>query len=586
MSCSPYKKKIFPAILLATGISIHTSAQHTLEILCSDSSQTSSPSFLLKEFSFRKNTHSAGDARKELSGMLLKMYDNGYLAASFDSIVQDSAGTKAFLHAGNAYLWASLEKGNADDAALAESGFGRKLFTGKPVSYKNVSALLRTLVHYYENHGYPFAAAGLDSVTFGDTLLNARIRLEKNNLIIIDSIADKGQANISEIYLQNYLGIKQGDYYNEAVVSRIGNRIRELPFVREKQPFNVVFFEKKCRINLFLETKKANQLDGIVGIVSDKQNTGKVLLTGEAHMKLHNALGNGELIDINWKNPSYKTQDLRTHFTYPFVVLRYGLNIDFSLYKKDTSYIDVIKNIGIQYLLTGGNYLKVFVNNKTTSLLSTKSLSANLPFADLSSTIYGMGIKSEKVDYRMNPRQGYSIEVNAGAGNKHIEKNRKIKPELYDSLLLNATQYHSDYTFDFYFPVRERNVINFGLKGAHLISRSIMQNELFRIGGLKTIRGFDEESIFASSFDIMKMEYRYLLEQNSYLCLFANGAYYENRSTNFTGDRYDMPYGFGAGITFETKPGIFSVNYAIGKEFANALQFRSGKVHFGIISYF
>lgn len=46
------------------------------------------------------------------------------------------------------------------------------------------------------------------------------------------------------------------------------------------------------------------------------------------------------------------------------------------------------------------------------------------------------------------------------------------------------------------------------------------------------------------------------------------------------------PVGFGAGITFETRLGIFSFNYALGKQFNNPILFKEGKVHFGIVNYF
>jgi outer membrane translocation and assembly module TamA len=80
------------------------------------------------------------------------------------------------------------------------------------------------------------------------------------------------------------------------------------------------------------------------------------------------------------------------------------------------------------------------------------------------------------------------------------------------------------------------------------------------------------------------VEYRYLFEQNSYLFAFWNGAYYESRTS--TAFIHDTPYGFGAGVSFETKAGIFSLSYALGKQFSNPINFKSAKIHFGIVSYF
>jgi len=147
-----------------------------------------------------------------------------------------------------------------------------------------------------------------------------------------------------------------------------------------------------------------------------------------------------------------------------------------------------------------------------------------------------------------------------------------------------TTEYHSELTFDYYFPLSSRHVINIGMMGAYQYNPSIFTNELYRFGGLKTLRGFDEESILASSYGIGKIEYRYILEQNSYLFAFFNEAYYENKSRNT--NIHDTPFGFGTGITFETKIGIMSVSYALGKEFSNPIYFRDGKIHFGILNYF
>jgi hemolysin activation/secretion protein len=126
--------------------------------------------------------------------------------------------------------------------------------------------------------------------------------------------------------------------------------------------------------------------------------------------------------------------------------------------------------------------------------------------------------------------------------------------------------------------------MNLGILASTINGSNVFENELFRIGGNNTLRGFNEESIFASTFSIVNLEYRYLLEENSFLFAFFNGAYYENKAINR--NIVDRPFGFGAGMSFETKAGIFSISYALGKQFDNPIEFRSAKVHFGITSLF
>jgi hemolysin activation/secretion protein len=128
------------------------------------------------------------------------------------------------------------------------------------------------------------------------------------------------------------------------------------------------------------------------------------------------------------------------------------------------------------------------------------------------------------------------------------------------------------------------NVLKTSINSGYLQSSNIFFNELFRIGGLKTLRGFDEQSIFASQYGILNVEWRYLVQQNSNFVLFWNGAWYKNEGRKPAIS--DTPWGAGLGLNIETGSGIFSLYYATGKQFDNPLEFRTAKIHFGFINYF
>ena len=202
----------------------------------------------------------------------------------------------------------------------------------------------------------------------------------------------------------------------------------------------------------------------------------------------------------------------------------------------------------------------------------------------MATTLYGLELKYNHLDYLFNPRKGYRIKIISSAGNKNIKKNSQINPTLYDSLKLKTTEYHIEANLGIFIPVFKKSTIWINNQMAYINNSTLFENELFRIGGLNSLRGFDEESIHASFFNILLIEYRYLFEKNSFFNIFWNGCYYEKKTHQaFVSD---TPYGFGAGISFETKAGIFSLNYALGKQFDNPINFKSGKIHFGIVSYF
>lgn len=542
---------------------------------------------LLKKINYQNKTGNKEERTKELQAILFSLYSDAFLAATYDSLVEDSTHLTAYLHIGDQYKLAQLSKGNADEGVLSEIGFREKIYLNKKLNYKEVTRLLEKIITYYENNGHPFASAGLEKVEIFENTISAELNVVVNKEVKIDSVLIKGTARVTPVYLQSYIGIKQGGLYNESRIRNISPRIKELQFVREKEPFHILFSEKETKLVLELEKRKASQFDGIIGLLPDNV-TGQLLVTGDVQLKLQNAFGRGELIDLNWRSLKKNTQDLKLKLAYPFLFSTpFGIDYDFKLYKLDTTYIDVYNSIGLQYLLTGGNYFKVTYSNKKSSLLSTHGLEfvTTLPvYADVSTNFYGLGIKFEKLDYRFNPRKGFSVVMNGSVGSKSIAENPKLNPVVYDKVQLKSVQYTGDATLAAYVPLVGKSVIKFSLQTAFIAGPSLFQNELFRIGGLKTLRGFDEESIRASAFGIATVEYRFLLEQNSYLHAFFDQAYYENNASGTYVK--DSPYGFGAGVSFETKAGIFSLDYALGSQFSNPIYLKSGKIHFGIVNYF
>jgi outer membrane protein assembly factor BamA len=444
------------------------------------------------------------------------------------------------------------------------------------------------ILNWCENNGYPFASIRYDQFVFDNENVSASVILNTERLITIDSVIVMGEPKLSTVYISNYIGVKPGDVYNESVIRKIPGRIKELPMVTETRAFNIAFTENTARVILYLQDKKASQIDGVVGVLPDNNNTGKVQLTGDLRLRLLSSFGRGELFDLNWKQPRSKTQDLKVNLNYPFILnTPFGIDLKLAIYKSDTSYLETTLGAGLQFLLRQGSFLKLFVEDKNSSLLSTKqyeNATVLPPFADVRKTMYGAALKFINVDYRLNPSKGYIIDFSAGAGNRNISKNGKINPEVYDSLELKSLQYNGEISADMYIRVLPKFILNPGVKTGGLGGNSTFDNELYRLGGLNSLRGFDEESINASLFAIGKVEIRYVLEQNSFLQLFFNGAWYERNSNS--GYVSDKPIGFGAGITFDTRLGIFSFNYALGREFSNPVQFRAAKIHFGLVNYF
>jgi outer membrane protein assembly factor BamA len=543
----------------------------------------------LKHISYEKTFASAPAREKEMQNVLKTLWNSAYLAARYDSISMDSLSLTAFLDPGVKHKWAKVKKGNVDEDILGEIGFREKLWRNRPLKYNEAGKLQEDILDWCENHGYPFASVRLDSVALvNDQTISAQLHLEKNRYTKIDSIDVKGNLRLSKPFLYNYIGIAPGDPYDESKLQATSKRLKELSFAKETKSYTILFTEKYTKLTLFLDKKRAGQFDGILGFLPDSR-TGKILFTGDVRLRLQNSFAHGEIIELNWRRLQEQTQDLKAHFNYPYL-FRTPVGIDYAikLYRRDTTFLDVNQTLGLQYLFSANTSINTFVRRRSSNLLSTyglENLTVLPQYADISTTSYGIGFHHEQLDYRFNPRKGFSFTIISDIGNRNIKQNAKINPSLYENLALKSTQYSGELLIDKFWPFGKRSTIKTSVQSAWLYNTgTIFRNELFRIGGLKTLRGFDEESIFASSFAIGTVEYRYQLEQNSWFFVFMDGCWYENFSQgNYNND---TPYGFGTGVTFETKAGIFAMTYALGSQQGNPIQFKDGKIHVGFVGLF
>ena len=126
--------------------------------------------------------------------------------------------------------------------------------------------------------------------------------------------------------------------------------------------------------------------------------------------------------------------------------------------------------------------------------------------------------------------------------------------------------------------------MKFGVNGGAVFNPNLLKNELLRIGGSRLLRGFDEQSIYTDAYNVATLEYRYMIMRNSYFFVFIDAAYIHRKFNNTVFQ--DFPFGFGTGITFETKIGIFGLTYALGQQKYKIVDFRNSKLHFGYVATF
>jgi outer membrane protein assembly factor BamA len=487
-----------------------------------------------------------------------------------------------------------------DERLIGDAGIKPYLLSGKPVKVEAAEMVKEKLLQQCENTGYPFAAVKLDSFKQDAGFFTASIFLDKNELIRYDTLHILGKTKTKRAFLKNYLNIKVGKPYNESTVKLINQRLGNLQFLEPVQKRTVEFINGKSKVILFLKDKKASQFDAIVGLLPGSSGQ-KVLITGDVNLNLLSPFGMGENFALQWQKLQPKTQTLDVKVTYPYLLgLPLGVNVKFDLFKRDTTYVDINGDYGVQYQLSGSNYIRaslqqkvtIITNVDTAYIIQNRALPPNI---DLSSNDFALEFYIEKLDYKINPVSGYSLTVDGALGERVIKKNPNILQlfdevsgqyfsYLYDTIRLKTIEFKAGLAVEKYWKLAPRHTIKTNFDGKYFYSPVIFQNEMYRLGGIHSLRGFDDQSIYTPYYAMGNFEYRYLLSKNSYFGAFFNAALVQNGP-----DRkgpFDYPFGFGVSAAVETKAGVFGITYAMGRQLGNKISFDSAKIHFGYVNYF
>jgi len=115
-----------------------------------------------------------------------------------------------------------------------------------------------------------------------------------------------------------------------------------------------------------------------------------------------------------------------------------------------------------------------------------------------------------------------------------------------------------------------------------LLSDRFLTNELFRFGGINSIRGFNENSIDASLYTVINTEYRYRFNAGFYLHSIIDIGYFENEINQLE----EELYGFGIGLGLFTKAGLLKFSFANGISENQDFKFSSTKIHLSLTSRF
>ena len=520
------------------------------------------------------NSKSSLDSKEQATAIWLKLIEQGYLSASIDSLsVKDSLQHYASIKKGERYKLATFST-NIPDEIRDKIGIPKnknKASYFSPIELKNI---IQKILGYCSNNGHPFAAIKINKSTINKTEINVQLELEIGPRIIVKEIILPKELNGQSAIIQQIINIKVNEQFNESKIKAISSRIKETSYLKEIKPAEYEIINNKLSLYLYVKNTSAKFINGVIGI--QPQENEKISFTGDANIRLENAFKIGEKLSLNWKKMYALSQSLDAQISFPYLFKSsFGIFNKTDMMKKDSSFFNLNNRFGSSFSFTKRKTVRFYYQyNLSNSLQSSLTNQRNTQLNAI-----GLSFESNDLDYIFNPRKGLYVKGDFKLGNKTI-----INSEDSTNNPLKTIDYQLNIKIYNFFRFGKNSTIKIGGNYQSIINPLIYENELLRIGGNNDLRGFDEQSILVSSFAIAEVEYRLILEENSNIFCFFNYAWTEKKTTLVY--RRDNPFSGGIGINFETKPGIFSISYALGAQENNPILFKTAKIHFGFVNYF
>jgi outer membrane protein assembly factor BamA len=535
------------------------------------------------------------------------LWDASYHLAAFDDWITSDSAVQGLLYTGPAFQWIRIHPGKGlDKKKLHAAGVRLVAFEDKPLRYDAFREMQESLLRHAENNGHPFARVWLDSIDItGEGRVSGVLQYESGPFIRFGGVELLGDLKLPGSVLAQYLGIRPGSPYNQERLLETGNRLRNVLFAEPMGNPLVRFDGNRADIQVPMKKKQAGRFDFIIGMLPQPNNPdGRLLLTGTLSAVFLNALQLGERLAIEFERLRPETQKLDVQVQLPYVLgTPFGVEARLNIFRSDTSWVDAQGKLGIQYSFTPGNTLGFFWENRTLSLqaIDTAAIIRNKrlpPQLDLQQNGFGLELQQQALDYRFNPRKGWMFTMSGAAGFNQVVRNSRIEnlkdpnnPEfsyssLYDNLTERTVRFRARAVAEYYLPLFERSTLKTSIRAAGIFANTpVYNNEQYRLGGNRLLRGFNEETLFATRYAVGTAEWRLLTGTNGYFAVFADYGYLANLTDRLR--IFQRPLGLGAGMVFETQAGLFGISGAIGRtDTGQPLDPRAVKIHLGYVNQF
>lgn len=541
---------------------------------------------ILKKMNLQNETKLSENSLNEKLSALINFYESeGFYFAEIDSVVFNQDKVKIFITEGNQLkLRELIFKGNKfiETRTLENEIFLQK---GKVFSETELLETIQSILDVYSENGFPFIQVEVEDLQVEfyekNDSIDVEIRITEESFVKLEKFRVSGNKNTQTDFILKETRLKLNEEFKESRIDKAQRRLQQTGlFDTVKKPSLFVTREKETGILIEVEEGKNNNIDGILGYLTDQN--GDSYFTGLLDLSFRNLFGKGKKLDARIEKRDKETQEFEISYFEPWIFgTPLGVGGNFRQLVQDSIYTEFAYGMNLKLPLTELVSINGLAERQeiTPTFTGTQS-----PFFINPSNSWNLvgNLIYEKIDYPLNPQKGFSYKTSFGF---NFKKNTQLLPDTlgFEPPIVDEknTVKSLGLELSVFLPTLKRQIIAMKFVGKRITSdeAEISVTDLIRFGGTKSLRGYLENQFLGDNVAWTNLEYRFLQGRKSRVFVFYDFGFY---SKNKTDKKFNFLDSFGVGLKVETRVGIIGVEYAIGKDDS----FSNGKLHIGIINEF
>jgi hypothetical protein len=425
--------------------------------------------------------------------------------------------------------------------------------------YSEVESFMNLTLAKLEKRGFALAKLKLVEIKSHGSRIEAELKLTLENQRHVNDIVINGYTKFPEGHKHNIRRLYSNKIFNQDNLKKIYSDFEKFRFVKQIKYPEILFAKDSTKIYVYLEKAKANSFDGFIGFSNNEKK--KLIFNGYVDLTLNNILNTGETFTLYWKSDGNDQKTFNAAIELPYVFKTpFGLKAQLNIFKQDSTFQNTKTAIDLGYFFNYNTRLYLGYQSTESSDIQNVNTSSISDFKNSFTTSNFEYLNLKPDDFLFPEKTKINLKVGVGSRNSKRDNNNQIffAFDLAHAVYLN-----------------EKNSISLKSQNYYLKSDQYIINELYRFGGINSIRGFNENSLQANLFSSILTEYRYVLSPGVYVHSIIDYGYYQDK----TSDNSENLLGLGFGFGLLTKTGLFNIVYANGSTKEQAVKLSNSIVH-------